>query len=249
MFKREDTKVLVFCIFMSLICVDKLGADTIDKRDVKKLRINWERDENAAGYKVQIRDTLDKLVLNREVESNYIDFTLSPGKYRIRVGVVNKFNKIDIWSDWRYFEIARRAIAKPASGAYNIGLKIGVGMCYFQMIPEFDRYYTNSYQSGTVMVGYSLGKMALFTALRFLRFTGLELESSYVKFEGRDIQNTIRVDNTHVITGANIYFRTMLDFPVNLIIRGGGGIAYTKFEYYNIDGSGKNAKRFFCLLG
>jgi hypothetical protein len=240
MFTR-DTKVLIICVIISLFCVERLYADTGDKRDVKRLRINWERDESAAGYKVQIRNTLDKLVLNKEVESNYIDFILSPGKYRIRVGAVNKFNKIDVWSDWRYFEIARKAITKPMRGAFNIGLKIGVGMCYFQMLPEFDSYYANSYQSATVMVGYSLGKMALFTALRFLRFTGLELESSYVKFEGRDVQNRIKADNTHVITGGNIYMRTMFSFPLNLIIRGGGGIAYTKFEYYDIDGNGKSA--------
>ncbi len=239
MFKR-DTTVLVFCIVMSLICVDKLSADTGDRQDVKKLRINWERDENAAGYRVQIRDTLDKLVLNREVESNYIDFMLSPGKYRIRVGVVNKFNKIDVWSDWRYFEIARRAIVKPASSAFNIGLKIGVGMCYFQMLPEFDSYYTNSYQSAAVMVGYSLRNMALFTSLRFLRFTGLELESSYVKFEGKEAKNSVKTDNTHIITGVNVYMRTMFNFPLNLIVRGGGGIAYTEFEYYNIDGNGNS---------
>lgn len=238
---KRDTKVLIICLIISLFCVEKIGADAADKREAKKLRINWERDESAAGYKVQIRNLLDKLVLDREVESNYIDFMLSPGKYRIRVGVVNKFNKIDVWSDWRFFEIARRAISKPTSGALNIGLKIGIGMCYFQMLPEFDSYYANSYRSATVMVGYSLGKMALFTSLRFLRFTGLELESSYVKFEGRDVENRIKADNTHIITGGNIYVRTMFSFPVNLIIRGGGGIAYTKFEYYNIDGSGKSA--------
>ncbi len=232
--------ISVVCIAMMLSAgAAKLRAEP-GNGDSKKLRVKWQKDEAAERYRVQIRDTLDKLVLEKEVDSNYVDFILPPGKYRMRIGAITKFGKIGGWSDWRYFEITRRVVPEYAEGVKNIGLKIGVGICYFQMLPEFDAAYDNSFESATVTIAYSFGKMAVFTDMRFLRFIGLELESGYVKFSGKSDPDRITIDNTDILIGGNLYATTMFRFPVNIILRAGGGLAFTQFDYYDIDGQGTN---------
>jgi len=78
----------------------------------QRLRIVWDEVEGAVGYEIQIKNSTDSFVLKKVVDSNFIDFSLSPGGYKIRIGAMNKFRKIGSWSDWENIEIKKTITSK-----------------------------------------------------------------------------------------------------------------------------------------
>jgi hypothetical protein len=73
----------------------------------KKLSIEWTSIENAKGYIVQIQDENQNTILEQHVSETKINFHLDPGKYRQRVGVVNKFGKISSYTEWNDFIVLK----------------------------------------------------------------------------------------------------------------------------------------------
>lgn len=74
--------------------------------DDEKLYLEWSSVPSAKSYVVEIQNKDDgKTVLSETVSENRIELKLPPGEYKQRVGVVNKFNKISVWSDWRPYSI------------------------------------------------------------------------------------------------------------------------------------------------
>ncbi len=239
MYTKVKISVSLFISFISLHVLI-LHNGVLSENLEKRYSFNWEEVDGAVKYKVQIANQYNSVVLEEEVDSNSIKFAIAPGKYRVRVGAINKFNKLGSWSNWEDIDIAsRRPIPiQKGKGLWGLGIKIGVGMSYFQIQPEWNSIYQNSYSGAFVTIGYGLENFHFFRTFGMARFVGFEFETNYVKFQGKDDPDRIRSDLTNTFTGGNLYIITNFNFPLNIIIRGGVGVVVTQQEYEKLNGSG-----------
>ncbi len=72
-------------------------------------RLSWEKVEDIKAYNFILEKTdkngLWQNILEEKLKNNYKDVTLAPGKYRYKVATVNVLGQIEIYSDYRNFEI------------------------------------------------------------------------------------------------------------------------------------------------
>ncbi|MFC1671225.1 hypothetical protein ACFL20_12610 [Spirochaetota bacterium] len=69
--------------------------------------IKWESVDGAIGYIIEVKDMEDKIVLRKKVIKTSVSLDLPNGKYYLRIGPVNKFSKVSIWSDWSKVSIKK----------------------------------------------------------------------------------------------------------------------------------------------
>jgi hypothetical protein len=198
----------------------------------KFLPIEWEKKEGVEKYQVQIEAGAGNVVLDRVVKENRIQFILPPGKYRIRIGAINTFDKIDFWGDWQNFEIRQK---KGKSGFFKTsfpkaGLLISGGMSYSMFLGPWRSLYKDGYQSYMGNISYHFGSIKLGEKVKFLQYTGFELEVNYALFQGKN-DNIFNSSLKLIIGGVNIFFKTNFKFPINLYAKLGGGITYSQQEY------------------
>ena len=214
-----------------------------ESKEKKTYRLNWEEVEGAIRYQIQIEDR-GTIVLDKEVDSNSAAFAITPGKYRIRIGAINKFEKVGSWSAWEEITVAESEYYDRFSRGrdlFGLGIKVSAGISYFQLQSAWNSVYQNSSIGLAVTVAYPLGHLSPFRSYGILRYTGLEIETNRATFSGKDDPNRIQSDLNSTFTGANIYYMTNLQLPVNLLIHIGTGIVFTQQEYEKLDGSGKTA--------
>lgn len=65
----------------------------------------WKKIEGILRYRLEIYDLNNQPVFSQETENTEITIELIPGKYKKRLGLINKFNQLFLWTDWREFEI------------------------------------------------------------------------------------------------------------------------------------------------
>jgi len=71
--------------------------------------IRWSPVQGAAQYRVEIINAAGGYVLLRDVLATSIDLpVLEPGQYRVRISVLNKFNKVDSPGEWQSLVVQRR---------------------------------------------------------------------------------------------------------------------------------------------
>ncbi len=93
--------IIFLAFFMVIPALPGRGEDgTVKNNIVGKNFLRWKAVEGAAGYAVEIRDDSEKLVLEKRVDAAEYYFSLPPGKYRVRIGAVNRFQQVVSWSDW-----------------------------------------------------------------------------------------------------------------------------------------------------
>lgn len=80
----------------------------------KKNYLRWEAVEGAVSYSIHIQDIGGNLVLDMRTKIPEHYFILKPGTYRVRIGAVNRFEKIVSWSDWSPLRI-KQAVAPVIS--------------------------------------------------------------------------------------------------------------------------------------
>lgn len=210
----------------------------------RKIKLTWEEVEGALGYKVVIKNSEDNEIIDQNVTSNNIVLEIPPGNYKIRIAPINKFSKLGNWSDWADLSVEKTDpktkekekethIAK--TDLFDLGLKIGMGMSYFYILPEWNDYYKNSYNAYCIDIAYRFGKK---TSPGFSKYIGVDFEANYIKFDGKNSLNRVESDITDIIAGANIFLSTNFNSRLNFAVRGGGGIAYTILEYQKYNASG-----------
>ncbi len=197
-----------------------------------KTSINWPDIQGAIMYNIEVADVNYKIVFQETVIPSNIEFSLPAGEYRVRIGTVNKFQKIAGWSDWAVLKVTGKVKKKAKEKiTFNNSIKIAVGVPYFQILSDYSNFFNNSFYGGTFMAGSRIPTIIPFLNSAIFNYMGLEIEGTYIKFEGKEIPNRVKTNKTDIIAGINLYFATDLDIPVNFILRGGGGIVQTKFEY------------------
>ncbi len=242
---KKQFKFLFFCALIISAFPDYVPAQ-IKKSEVpfaeRKIRLSWEEVAGAISYKVMIKDQKGNVIINQDTDSNYIILEIPPADYMIRIGSINKFSKIGSWSDWADITIEKpgpiikeevpKAVSKSDS---YLGLKIMLGVSYFYILPDWNKYYKNSYNGYSIDIAYSFKNINFPGSLVFFKHTGLEIESNYVKFDGKKDFNKVESDITNIISGVNFFIRTNNAFPLNFILRGGGGMALTEQKYKKYD--------------
>ena len=117
--KRTAIKFnIIYLIITSLAIAIALAPAYAAEKKEKTIRIKWEGIQGIIRYMVQIKNSKDTVVLDKTVATSYIDFLLPPGKYQIRIGAVNKFEKISFWTEWDAIEIRKKEKIKFFSNKY-----------------------------------------------------------------------------------------------------------------------------------
>ena len=232
-------KTMMMTCLLAAACMMTYGIRNgyAQEKKERPVRIKWESIEGIIKYRVLIRDSSETVRIDRTVETPYIDFTLPPGKYMIRVGAINKFEKISFWTEWENVELRKSVKSRFFTNDYvaQVGLKLSAGMFYTMILPPWSSLYKNSglnvpYFNYTGTIGFHFGNSKYFKPENFLRFMGVELEGSYCRFEGRkNFQFDSRLMN--IIAGPNIFIKTNLNIPLNFYVRFGGGASYSIQKY------------------
>lgn len=96
--KKTYYKILKYSIiyFFYFLVFDSLSQD-----------LKWERIENASGYRVQVRDENQNIVLDKKVKTNSYELrkNIKAGVYQHRIGVLDKLGVAKSWTNWISFEV------------------------------------------------------------------------------------------------------------------------------------------------
>ncbi len=236
--KRTTIKFnLINLIITSLAILIALPPAYAAEKKEKTIRIKWEGIQGIIRYMVQIKNSEDTVVLDKTVATSYIDFLLPPGKYQIRIGAVNKFEKISFWTEWDGIEIRKKEKIKFFSNKYpgKAGLKINGGACYNMLLPSWNSMYKNStftlpYLGYMGTLGFHFGDSSAIKSKSFARFMGIELDGKYSNYAGK---NSLQFKSKLLTIngGINLFLKTRLNAPVNFYFRLGGGVSYSLQKY------------------
>jgi hypothetical protein len=237
--KNNLTCIIVFLLAVTFAIVSGAGRAQAQESKAKPIRIKWESIEGIIKFIVQIKDQSDSVVLDKTVNVEYIDFTLPPGKYMIRIGAINKFEKVSFWTDWDEIEIRKYIRSKFFANEYaaKVGLKISGGVSYNMILPPWNSLYKDSafdlrYLNYFGIIGFHFGESKYVKSDSFLKYMGIELEGSYCRYAGKGNQfSQFQSKLLNITGGPNIFIKTMLKVPINFYFRIGGGAAYSFQEY------------------
>ena len=82
------------------------------------VKIEWQSVEDAAGYQVEVETNEGTQILSTRVAGNYYRYELAEGQYRVRVGAINRFDKVDVYSEW--FRLSVVKALKPGITGLSI---------------------------------------------------------------------------------------------------------------------------------
>lgn len=103
---KRKIKFLFFAaaFFLPLFCIFSQENKKEDK-NLFEQKIEWEKDENAYGYNIEIRELKTGKKYNFETDENFVNLNLSAGKYEYQVTVLNPFGRVQSKTEWNSFEI------------------------------------------------------------------------------------------------------------------------------------------------
>ena len=234
---HTKSTLMMTCMLAACMMTYGMRNAYAEEKKEKPVRIKWESIEGIIQYRVLIRDASETIRIDQTVDTTYIDFVLPPGKYMIRIGAINKFEKISFWTDWEDIEIRKSIKSNFFTNEYaaKVGLKISAGMIYNMILPPWSGLYKNSglnypYMNFTGSIGFHFGNSKYFKPENFLKYLGIELEGAYCRFEGK---KTYQFESTlmNITAGPNLFIKTNLNIPLNFYARVGGGASYSLQDY------------------
>lgn len=239
---RNVKKTIASLIAALCIVMPGLTVAFAEDKAEKPLRIRWETVEGIIKFTVQMKDEAGTVVLDKTVDTNSIDFILPPGKYQIRIGAINKFEKLSFWTDWDTIEIRKSAKSRFFTNDFpaKLGLKINCGIGYSMLLPNWSSKYKDSgfnikYMPVFGTVGFHFGNSKYIDPKGAVKYMGIELDGSYCRYD--DKSNILFQSSVMQATGGlNLFFKTQLKIPLNFYVRFGGGAVYSyqNFTRYNI---------------
>jgi hypothetical protein len=88
-------------IFLTLLLLSVFAVPSFAGTDPERAYIEWKPTAGALSYVVEIVDVFGELILEKKTEAAKLEVSLPYGKYKYRVGMFTKFNKVSGWSDWK----------------------------------------------------------------------------------------------------------------------------------------------------
>lgn len=205
-----------------LVLAALAAASTAHAGKEDAIRIDWKVIEDAKGYAVEVETPEGKKVLEKTVTENFTELSLPVGSYRVRIGTINIFDKIQSWSDWEEIRVVKGRPPKLP----GVRIRISAGGAYHQILTPWNKYFDPSYLGGTLRAGISGEK-------GFLRYTGIEADAGYIKLNTASVSYPTNLKGEMLWGGGNLFFTTGFDFPLNIIFRAGAGASQTKMSYTN----------------
>jgi len=234
--KIKKLNILLQSLLIFLLMSFSVFASSAEKKNM--VEIDWKEVSGAVRYRVQISDVHSNINTDSYTKINQIELDIKPGNYKIRIGAVNKFEKISGWSEWADIRIKKTVPYRgfKKNSVFNHGIKIGVGLPFHQIVSGWNSYYNNSLSGFDFSVGYIFANIDILKRIRAFRYTGIEFETDYIFLSGKNRYNNIETDIYNLKTGGGFFFRTDFNFPFNLIFRCGAGLSSTRQKYmtYNM---------------
>ncbi len=210
-------------IIISLFIFTALAAASIaHAKEGDTIRIDWQAIEDAKGYTVEVTAIDGKKVLEKTVTENFIELSLPPGSYRVRIGTLNIFDKLSSWSDWEEIRVLR---GKPYRFRFpDVRWRISAGAAYNQILVPWNKYFDPSYAGGMLRVGLSAEK-------GFFSLAWIEADAGYLKLDAASLSYPRNLKAELLWGGGNLLYVTGFKFPLNLVVRAGAGAARTSMSF------------------
>ncbi|TGK37513.1 hypothetical protein EHQ12_09165 [Leptospira gomenensis] len=111
-------RIFLFCCFLTVFV--SLNAEEENQY------LEWKSVPEAGGYMVEIKDSHGRITREKTKNTKY-EVNLSPGVYEHRIGVLNKFGRVSVFSDWISFEVvlSRAPVVEPDSNLRLLREKLG----------------------------------------------------------------------------------------------------------------------------
>lgn len=107
-FLKKINFLVLFCVILlhgfNAFPQAEKNKTKIEKNSFEQ-KIQWEQDENASEYKVEIRDVESGKKYYFETEENFVNLNLPASRYEYQVTVLNSFGRVQTASGWNSFEI------------------------------------------------------------------------------------------------------------------------------------------------
>ena len=107
-FLKKINFLVLFCVILlqgfNAFPQTEKNKTKIEKNSFEQ-KIQWEQDENASEYKVEIRDVESGKKYYFETEENFVNLNLPASRYEYQVTVLNSFGRVQTASGWNSFEI------------------------------------------------------------------------------------------------------------------------------------------------
>ncbi len=107
-FLKKINFLVLFCVILfhgfNAFPQAEKNKTKIEKNSFEQ-KIQWEQDENASEYKVEIRDVKSGKKYYFETEENFVNLNLPASRYEYQVTVLNSFGRVQTASGWNSFEI------------------------------------------------------------------------------------------------------------------------------------------------
>ena len=101
--KKIKFLFLAAALFVQIFCA--FSQENQGEKKLFEQKIQWEKDENAFGYNVEIRELKTGKKYNFETEENFLNLNLSAGLYEYQVTVLNLFGRAQSQTEWNPLEI------------------------------------------------------------------------------------------------------------------------------------------------
>lgn len=101
--KKIKFLFLAAALFVQIFCA--FSQENQGEKKLFEQKIQWEKDENAFGYNVEIRELKTGKKYNFETEENFLNLNLSAGLYEYQVTVLNPFGRAQSQTEWNPLEI------------------------------------------------------------------------------------------------------------------------------------------------
>ena len=101
--KKIKFLFLAATLFVQIFCA--FSQENQGEKKLFEQKIQWEKDENAFGYNVEIRELKTGKKYNFETEENFLNLNLSAGLYEYQVTVLNPFGRAQSQTEWNPLEI------------------------------------------------------------------------------------------------------------------------------------------------
>lgn len=187
-----------------------------------KSTLRWEAVEGAIRYEVTVRDEKGAVVLRETVTATQLGFSLDPGRYSVNITAINKFNKPHSESGWEEFEIAQ----KPPFRQITEGtlIRVAAGAHFSMPMSPWDDFLNPA-------LGASL-RVGLTGTSGLRRFGGIEADLRVLGYRGSGAASSL----VPLMAGLGAYGRMPLGASTALLVRGGGGMAFSRLLYEEASG-------------
>jgi hypothetical protein len=122
--------------------------------------------------------------------------------------------------NWEAAETRKGAVTQTSSAVLPVAVRVSAGVPYVQLLTDLG-YVRRETHKGID------ASLALQGMRGLMRFTGISFDFAYAEFKGDGRAEGM----TSYLNGASLLLTTDFAFPVNLLLKAGGGIAASKLEY------------------